>query len=198
MNRPSAKISMEGMEYPMERDNRFKIIYKENRNLTISLISFDDERIDFHEIDLDNHTSEIVASNKETMLGEFTTESRFVNYVMQRCWYLAENHIYNKGAYKPNKFMKWHIFKVDVDQNGTAQSERVYYSNEKQNFTIYITHPNFNISFSLSPSATVFSAAFKYLEVIMKPNFPIKNNTATISKTPQGLHSTILETFYKI
>ena len=70
--------------------------------------------------------------------------------------------------------MKWTLYKVDVLPSGDAKGDKTYYSNEKQNFTIDITDANFNITFSLTPSATVFSAAFKYFEIVMKPNFPLE------------------------
>lgn len=180
MNRPSEKLSMEGMEYRMGEDNRFNITYKEGRNITISLISFDNERIDFPNVDLGNYTDYIESNYSEekdnmTFTRSFPTHSRFVNYAMSKCHYLTENHIYNKGAYKRNKFMKWTIFKTDIDDSKKATSEKVYYSNQRQNFTIDVTSPRFNLTFSLSPSATVFSSAFKYFEIIMKPNFEMTN-----------------------
>ena len=44
--------------------------------------SFENERIDFHEVDLSDKTKELKSQNKETMVKEYQTQARFPKYVM--------------------------------------------------------------------------------------------------------------------
>lgn len=173
-NKLPAKITILGVEYFMDQFGRYQISYKGGFLLSLSLISYANERIDFHNVDLSDRSFELEEKKQEIIVEEFQTQARFPNYIMSKCHYLAENHVYEEGVVRTNKFFHWHIIKVNVDKDGNHIDNETIFDNFLENkFVLDITHEYYNIEMSMEPSATIISLSFKWLEIILETNFDV-------------------------
>ena len=210
-NRLTEKISIMNVEYFMKGNNWFEVPYKSRLTQIVSVLSFDDERIDFNNVDLTNNNDAINSSGKETIQKIFSTNARFENKIYEKCHYLAENFIYDDSKPRSNLFYKWVMTKRNVNENmQTIGKNDVYYSSEQRNYTVDIDSEYFNLRFSLSPSATVFTRSFKYLEMNMEADFDLEkyqyrgsyvyaqNSTKFIQDVIQLMQSSELPTKYYV
>ena len=171
VNRVCQSISIEGVKYEVETTAQYTVPYKQMRLVDIAVYAYDGEVIWFYNVDLGNKTEEI-PEDKETITKLFDASSRFINMDFDDCYHMTESHVYNKGDYKRNKYMKWVLSSYNVDeQNKKIDDSVVYYSNKDQNFTIKMNNKRFAIHLELSSSSVIFSDDFKYIELIMKPSF---------------------------
>ena len=189
-NKLPAKISILGIEYFMDKFGRFKISYKGGLLLSVSLISFSNERIDFHDVDLSDKTKDLKTLNKTTMTKEYSTQSRFPNEIMSKCHYLAENHVYEEGVVRINKFFHWTLTKVNTDKDGNhIETENIFNQNQQNKFIVDITNEYFNVEMFMSSSASILSNAFKWLEIRLETNFDV-NKYELLEAYFEGQNST--------
>ena len=83
-----------------------------------------------------------------------------------------ENIIYNEGRVQKNKYFKWKVVKIDVNEKGeklnNTNSEGTQTSSDV--ITTKVTNEYFNVTFTLQTFEMIFSKSFKYIEIIAETN----------------------------